>query len=178
GGERRREARDPALRRGARLPTSANRDALGDPPAQVRRARRSQDFGQLARVLTDEDLAHALARSDEHVDRKRIEHLVRENDSLDRGEVVGHGCPAEIASLEREGLLRAETRRYLDDRRTRASRGFGALALERQRGARDAASCRPRSASQSPDPGIPPWRGDLAVVRSCAGRSWWHSWLV
>src|SRR5205814_1074227 len=131
GGERRREARSPAPLRRARLPTSANRDALGDPPAQVRRARRSQDFGQLARVLADEDLAHALARSDEHVDRKRIEHLVRENDPLDRGEVVGHGCPAEIASLEREGLLRAETRRYLDDRRTRAPRGFGALALER-----------------------------------------------
>src|SRR5207237_407565 len=73
------------------------------------------------------DLADAVLREDQHVDRERVEHLVREHHAADRRERAGHGRPAQLAALEREGLLLAQPRRDLDDRRARRARRLGPL---------------------------------------------------
>ena len=63
--------------------------------------------------------------------RERVQHLVREDDAMDRCECPRVRGPAQIATGERGGLLLPQPRRDFDDRGAGALRRIGPLALER-----------------------------------------------
>ena len=129
--DRGRELGHPALRAEAHLPAAADGQAVGHPVAEVGVARRAQGLDKRAILHIDVDLAQPILAAHQDVHRERVEHLVREDDAPDRRERARHRRPAELAPLERQGLLLAKARRHLDDRRPRASTGLRLLFGER-----------------------------------------------
>src|SRR6266480_2231314 len=124
------KARDPAFRGRAGFPATADRYRLRDPPPQVGRARRTEHLDKLATLLSHEDLAYPIRRSREHVNWKRVEHFVGEDDPVNWRETARNRRPPEIAAFEGERLFRAHARAHLHDRGSRAARGIGSLAFQ------------------------------------------------